>query len=165
MDFGLSMTNLTEYLRFGRRIVVEVLKNDKYAKIAIPSPEKVDEYKQAISAKYPILNDVWATMDGLKTPIQQAGSTKKQSYFYNGWKHGHFITSIIVIHHIALKVFVSVVMLKLLIPDDPVDLSLFSMIMLRICLATRTSSGILGEPVGSLVRYKLWNLDVIAVTE
>lgn len=96
MDFGLSMTNLTEYLRFGRRIVVEVLKNDKYAKIAIPSPEKVDEYKQAISAKYPILNDVWATMDGLKTPIQQAGSTKKQSYFYNGWKHGHFVVSVFV---------------------------------------------------------------------
>ncbi len=73
-----------------------MLKNDKYARITIPSPEKVDEYKQAISAKYPILDDVWVTMDGLKTPIQQVGTTKKQSYFYNGWKHGHFDISVFV---------------------------------------------------------------------
>ena len=45
LHFGLSMTNLTTYLRFGRRIVVEVLKNNPLASIAIPSPAKVGEYK------------------------------------------------------------------------------------------------------------------------
>lgn len=94
MDFGLTMTNLSKYLRFGRRIVIEVLKNDEYARIAVPSPEKINEYKGAIAAKYPSLENVWSAMDGVKTPLQQAGSTKQQSYFYNGWKHGHFITSV-----------------------------------------------------------------------
>lgn len=94
LQFGLSMTNLTTYLRFGRRIVVEVLKNNPLASIAIPSPAKVEEYKQLVKEKYPALPDVWASMDGLKTPIQQASTTKQQAYFYNGWKHNHYVTSV-----------------------------------------------------------------------
>ena len=81
MHFGMSMTNLTMYLRFGRRIVTEVLSSDEYAKIAIPSNETIKEYKQLIKAKYPALKNVWAAMDGLKTPIQQSGSTHTQKYF------------------------------------------------------------------------------------
>ena len=94
MHFGLSMTNLTMYLRFGRRIIVEVLKNNPLASITIPSAAKVEEYKQLVRDKYPLLTNVWASMDGIKTPIQQASSTKQQSYFYNGWKHNHFVTSV-----------------------------------------------------------------------
>lgn len=94
LHFGLSMTNLTMYLRFGRRIVVEVLKNNPLAAIKIPSPEKVEEYKQLVAEKYPALTDVWASMDGMKTPIQQASTTKEQGYYYNGWKHNHFVTSV-----------------------------------------------------------------------
>ena len=60
----------------------------------IPSPAKVEEYKQLVVGKYPALTNVWAAMDGLKTPIQQASTTKQQWYFYNGWKHNHFVTSV-----------------------------------------------------------------------
>ena len=94
LHFGLSMTNLTTYLRFGRRIVVEVLKNNPLATIAIPSPAKITEYKQIVRDKYPALRNVWASMDGMKTPIQQSSSTKEQAYFYNGWKHNHYVTSV-----------------------------------------------------------------------
>jgi len=95
MHFGLSMTNLTMYLRFGRRIVVEVLQDDNFAKISIPSNATIQQYKVMIKAKYPLLDDVWSAMDGLKTPIQQSGSEKIQRYFYNGWKHNHFVTSVL----------------------------------------------------------------------
>ena len=94
LHFGLSMTNLNTYLRFGRRIVVEVLRKNPLALIAIPTPAKVAEYKQLVREKYPALTDVWASMDGMKTPIQQASSTQQQAYFYNGWKHNHFVTSV-----------------------------------------------------------------------
>ena len=94
MTFGMSMTNLTMYLRFGRRIVAEVLNNNEHAKIGLPSSEKIQQYKEMIAAKYPLLTDVWSAMDGLKTPIQQSGSTRMQSYYYNGWKHNHFVTSV-----------------------------------------------------------------------
>ncbi len=53
----------------------------------------INEYKQLIKVKYPALDDVWSTMDGLKTPIQQSGLSKTQRYFYNSWKHNHFVTS------------------------------------------------------------------------
>ena len=95
MTFGLSMTNLCEYLRFGRRIIVQVLKSDEYARVAIPSAEKIEEYKAAIAEKYPVLENVWATMDGLKLRIQQASTTEKQALYYNGWKHDHFVTAVL----------------------------------------------------------------------
>ncbi len=94
MNFGLSMTNLCAYLRFGRRIVVQVLKDDVNAMVAVPSADKIEEYKAAITRQYPILENVWATMDGLKLRIQQAGTTQKQALFYNGWKHDHFVTAV-----------------------------------------------------------------------
>ena len=75
MHFGLTMSNLSVYLRFGRRIIVEVLQNDEYAKIAIPSEEKIRQYTQAINELYPCLDDILVSMDGLKTSIQKAGST------------------------------------------------------------------------------------------
>ncbi|KAL3758646.1 hypothetical protein ACHAWU_005232 [Discostella pseudostelligera] len=83
MHFGMSMTNLSLYLRFGRRIVASILNRDHFAKIALPLDERIQEYKEAIAEKYPLLGDVWSAMDGLKTPIQQSGSTKTQGYFYN----------------------------------------------------------------------------------
>ena len=71
-----------------------VLKDDEYAMIKIPSAEKIEEYKVAITQQYPVLENVWATMDGLKLRIQQASSTQQQALFYNGWKHDHFVTAV-----------------------------------------------------------------------
>jgi hypothetical protein len=88
------MTNLATYLHFGCRIIVKVLKNTPLASIKVPPPSKVEEYKQLVAEKYPALTNVWASMDGIKTPIQQASTTTQQGYFYNGWKHNHFVTSV-----------------------------------------------------------------------
>ena len=73
---------------------MQVLKDDEYAMIKIPSAEKIEEYKVAITQQYPVLENVWATMDGLKLRIQQASSTQQQALFYNGWKHDHFVTAV-----------------------------------------------------------------------
>jgi len=50
------------YLRFGHRVIVEALKNDPLAKIAIPSNEEIALYKEAIGAIYPLLSDLVSTM-------------------------------------------------------------------------------------------------------
>ena len=80
------------YLRFGRRIIVEALKSDSLAKIAIPSNEKIPPYTEAVGAMYPLLSDVWSTKDGLKLYLKQWGNTKIRACFYNGWMHGHYVT-------------------------------------------------------------------------
>jgi hypothetical protein len=62
--------------------------------IKVPSDDQIQKYKDAVAEKYPLLCDIWSSMDGIKTPIQQSGSTKTQGYFYKGWKHNHFVTSV-----------------------------------------------------------------------
>ena len=54
------------YLRFGCRVIVETLKSDALAMIAIPSEEIIVSYQEAVGAIYPLLSDVWSIMDGLK---------------------------------------------------------------------------------------------------
>ena len=39
---------------------------------------------------------MWATMDGLKLYIQKPSDEKTQARFYNGWTHGHYVTSVFV---------------------------------------------------------------------
>jgi hypothetical protein len=84
------------YLRFGRRVIVEALKSDSLAKIAIPSNEIIVSYQEAVGMIYPLLYDVWSTMDRLKLYLQQSGNTEIQARYYNGWMHGHYVTSIFV---------------------------------------------------------------------
>jgi hypothetical protein len=93
---GMLSSNLCMYLRFGCRVIVEALKNDSLAKICIPSAKEVAAYKQAIGMAYLLLSNVWCTMDGLKLYLQQSGNTEIQTRFYNGWTHGHYVTSVFV---------------------------------------------------------------------
>jgi hypothetical protein len=92
--FGLTYTNLSVYLRFGIRIIVETFHDDPLARVSIPSTEKIDEYKAAFGARHSLLNDCWATMDGLKLYLQQSGNFEIQERFYNGWTHDHYVTSV-----------------------------------------------------------------------
>jgi len=66
--FGMTFSN----------VIVEALKSDPLAKI------------------YPLLSNVWSTMDGLKLYLQQTGNTEIQARFYNGWTHGHYVISVFV---------------------------------------------------------------------
>ena len=84
------------YLRFGRCVIVNALKIDSLATIAIPSNEDIASYKEAVGTIYPLLSDVWSTMDGLKLYLQQSGNTEIQACFYNGWMYGHYVTSVFV---------------------------------------------------------------------
>jgi hypothetical protein len=85
------------YLRFARLIVVNLLQNHPLAKISLPSNEKVAEYKLAIAAKYPLLQNVYCVADGLKISIQAAGQQHVQQQFYNGWQRYHCISNVFVL--------------------------------------------------------------------
>ena len=43
--FGMTYSNLDDYLLFGKRILVMVLGDDQRARVQIPSSEKIEEYK------------------------------------------------------------------------------------------------------------------------
>ena len=72
--FGLTCTNLSVYLRFGIRLFVETFRHDPLESVHIPSAETIETFKDAFAVRHPLLNDCWATMDGLKLYLQQSGN-------------------------------------------------------------------------------------------
>ena len=73
---------------------MEIYHHDPLARISIPSSEKIESYKAAFAECHPLLNDCWATMDGLKLYLQAAGNSDIQVRCYNGWTHDHYVTSV-----------------------------------------------------------------------
>jgi len=47
--FGISMSPLSKYLQYARRIIIKLLKNDSLAKIPLPAYDKLQEYQKPIS--------------------------------------------------------------------------------------------------------------------
>jgi len=92
--FGLTLTNLSVYLRFGIRLIVETFQDDPLASVSIPSAKKTETFKAAFAVRHPLLNDCWATINGLKLNLQQSGNTDIQEWYYNGWTHDHYVTSV-----------------------------------------------------------------------
>ena len=72
MIFGMSSTPISLYLRFARRILINILSQHPEAKIEVPNEEKIKEYQRVIAEKHPSLAGVWCTMDGLKLYLEQS---------------------------------------------------------------------------------------------
>ena len=93
--FGLSATTVSHYIRFGRRLLIEILKSNKQAEVKIPDVNKIQEYKRHVVSRHPALRNVWMTMDGVKLHIEQSQCFINQSRYYNSWTCDHYITNIL----------------------------------------------------------------------
>jgi hypothetical protein len=91
--FGMTYTNLNDYLLFTKRIIIMVLRDHPMVKVQISS-KKIEEYVQMVNQPHPYLLDIWCTMDGLKLMLEQSGDALIQEQFYNGWTHNHYVTSV-----------------------------------------------------------------------
>ena len=96
--FGLTSSPMYVWLKFSRKVLLQVLSTDDDSKVVLPTREKVQFYREVISLKYPLMLDVWGACDGLKLFIQNPTSETKQNYLYNGWKHSHFINCVFVFY-------------------------------------------------------------------
>jgi hypothetical protein len=47
--FGMTYTNLNNYLLFAKRIIVMVLQDHPMAEVRIPSTKKIEEYVEMVS--------------------------------------------------------------------------------------------------------------------
>jgi len=50
--------------------------NHLHAEVWMPTPEEMEVFAAAIRVKYPVLDDIWSAMDGLKLYLQKVGITK-----------------------------------------------------------------------------------------
>ena len=85
--FGITASVCHLFLRFGRRILVRILKKYSLARVTPPDDEEVKFLQRIIAEKYPLLSDVYAVADGLKLLLLQSGDSVIQNMFYNGWRH------------------------------------------------------------------------------
>jgi DDE superfamily endonuclease len=91
--FGLTFTSMTKWLLFAKKCLFVALRD--FAP-KIPATDKVRQYMEAFGRRYPHVASVAFAADGMKLPIEPPGHDLKQNKFYNGWKHGHFITNVFV---------------------------------------------------------------------
>jgi DDE superfamily endonuclease len=95
--FGITGSPLDLWLRFGRKLVIAILK-EASAELAIkptlPNDEDLLDFADIIGRKYPSLSDCFCVCDGLKLLLEQVGDYEQQSKFYNGWTHDHYITNL-----------------------------------------------------------------------
>ena len=89
--FGQTSTPMYRWLKFGRMILFKYLINNDDTKLKLPSQEEIQVFKNAISEKYPVLQNVWAAFDGLKLKFQESVNFYIHNHFYNGWAHGHYV--------------------------------------------------------------------------
>jgi DDE superfamily endonuclease len=91
--FGLTFTSMMKWLLFAKKCLFVALRD--YAP-RMPSVTKVQQYMEAIGKRYPHVASVAFAADGMKLSIEAPAHDLKQNKFYNGWKHGHFITNVFV---------------------------------------------------------------------
>lgn len=94
--FGLTGSPCELWLRFGKRMLLQVLRNRAEAKIQMPDQAKLEKYVGSIARLYPSLTNVAYVGDGLKILIEKSSDNVKQNAFYNGWKCDHFITNLFI---------------------------------------------------------------------
>jgi len=92
--FGLTGTVISLFLRFGRRLLLRVLKAEPGSRIQMPSVEEIRQYQFIVSMKFPNLVGVWFVMDGVKLYLEASGSGEIQERFYNGWMHDHYVSNL-----------------------------------------------------------------------
>ena len=95
MKFGMTGTPTGLYIRFARRLLLHIFSNDNDAAIRLPSDQEIEEYKNAIKSRHPLLDEVWCTMDGVKLMLESSGIPIEQNMFYNGWTHDTYVSNVI----------------------------------------------------------------------
>jgi hypothetical protein len=96
MDFGMSHSCLILWLRFARRVLVDILCNNPLSLVRRPTQEEVATNMAAVALKYPLLPEVCGIAHCLHLGIQSTKDDQVQSMFYNGWTHGHYVSSVLV---------------------------------------------------------------------
>ena len=103
--FALTPSTVSRYLRFARTILLMVLRRLPDARITWPRGEEFLELSSYVSARHPLLEGVFGSIDGLNLPCQVSSNIEVENATYNGWKHGHFISSVIVFNSKGMKQF------------------------------------------------------------
>ncbi|KAG6917546.1 hypothetical protein DXG01_002183 [Tephrocybe rancida] len=94
--FAIIPSTASRYITFGLKILLEVLCHMEDAAIIYPSGvEEFQKLNELIVARHPRLTGAFASIDGLKLPVQTSADEDIENATYNGWLSEHFISSVL----------------------------------------------------------------------
>ena len=68
--FGLTSTPLGKWVKFGWQVLIKILHNHPHSRIALPHPDDILVYKEAVSRRHRHLQDVAFAADGVNLFIE-----------------------------------------------------------------------------------------------
>jgi hypothetical protein len=92
--FGMTASNISKWLRFSKRVLLLAMLQMEEAKTKMSTIQQARVFKEVIRGKYPSLVHCWGALDGVKIGIQKPSDDMKQSHFYNGWTHDHYVVNL-----------------------------------------------------------------------
>ena len=96
MLLGITSSVCSIFLRFGCCILRTVLNSNPIVSISMPTAQETPQYRDSISEKYSLLEDLYAMADGIKIYLQESSKEVRQNMFYNGWEHDHYVGNVLV---------------------------------------------------------------------
>ncbi|KAG6848521.1 hypothetical protein H0H93_016319 [Arthromyces matolae] len=93
--FALIPSTVSRYINFGLRILLNVIHNVADAQIAYPVGSEFQELNDLIVERHPRLIGAFASIDGLKLPVQTLADEEIENATFNGWLSEHFISSVL----------------------------------------------------------------------
>ncbi|KAG6847397.1 hypothetical protein H0H93_008476 [Arthromyces matolae] len=94
--FALIPTTVSRYITFGLKIFLRVLREIPEAAIKYPSgAEEFQELNDLIVVRHARLTGAFASIDGLKLPVQTSADEDIENATYNGWLSEHFVSSVL----------------------------------------------------------------------
>ena len=72
MIFGITDAVCSVFIRFARRILIQILRHDANAQVRMPEDIEVPQLQRAFSRRHTTLRDVYCVADGVKLLLQNA---------------------------------------------------------------------------------------------
>jgi len=92
--FTLIPTTVSHYLQFSLSILLATLRTMPESSIKWTEGQGFIEDNKIIIACHPMLTFMFATIDRLRSPIEESSDPEIENATFNGWVHGHNVSSV-----------------------------------------------------------------------
>ena len=93
--FTLIPLTVSRYITTTLPLLVNTLRSMDLARICWPWGDEFHKLSELVSRRHPLLSGVFGSINGLNILCQVSADTEIENTTYNGWLHGHYISSVI----------------------------------------------------------------------
>jgi hypothetical protein len=94
--FALVPVTVSQYINFTLDIFLKVFQGMPDATVTWPTGDEFARLNALVVKRHPLLTGAFASIDRLNLPVQKSTDEEIENATYNGWLHGHFVSSVLV---------------------------------------------------------------------